>query len=341
MRMRSWQGRRCIQHGLKLGIGIIQFLRKDWRLVVGGRGGGAVDGRVGGLSADATLDGGDCVLVVEAGPDLVCGGLSEGAVVLGELAELLALVLVLALVDGHQQLLDTLDGGLHLPVGLRRDQHVQLVVVLVLPRAPAVLGRPAAPDGDLGPRGRLQLLLRLPPRPDDDPDEVVVRVLPEGDVHLGAAPQLHGLEVRRRLEPGAHLPGVVHGVLPLPLQQRPLAALPRVVPLPVPVVRGRRGRRPLRPPFLAPQRLLSGQDRAQLLQPRPHRQRVCHLGRELAFHPLREPSVSPSDCRPLFRVLRLQVPTTRRSPPPASLGRGQLSVHQIHSERVFVGCFNR
>ena len=132
---------------------------------------------------------------------------SKRPVDLRELLELPLLVLVVVLVHGHQELLDHLRRGVHLALGVPRDQHVHGLVVHRVVRLVRVgaagLRGPAAANRDVGVGLLLHLLLRVPARADDEAEKVVPRVL--RDRYEDLASFLRGLEVRGRGEPGANL----------------------------------------------------------------------------------------------------------------------------------------
>mmetsp|Transcript_35872 Transcript_35872/g.67641 ORF Transcript_35872/g.67641 Transcript_35872/m.67641 type:complete len:623 (-) Transcript_35872:404-2272(-) len=152
--------------------------------------------------------------------------IAQSAVDGRQLAQLGALVLVVLLVYGHQQVLHHLPRRVHVLIAVALDQYVQVVVLAVVPPRVthrALLHRPPPADGDLGVGLPLHALLRVATWPDDEPEKVVPRVLLGWDVQLALL--LLRAVVRGRAVGGALLNQLLDGCTACFLQRLPHAHL--------------------------------------------------------------------------------------------------------------------
>ncbi len=144
----------------------------------------------------------------------------QRAVDLCKLPELESLVLIAPFLDRNEQLLDHLGGLADLLVGVACDQDVEVVVIIgeatrAFLASFTVLCGPFASDGNLGASLLLHLLLRQTPRPNNETNKIVVRILLDGDVNLLGLLEGNWLKVCRRTEGWVDLLRFVHEHLSL------------------------------------------------------------------------------------------------------------------------------
>ncbi len=172
----------------------------------------------------------------------------------GQFPQLRLLVHILIIVNDHEHILNHLGGGIDRRLVLTGDDDVEGLMIalhdLPIPPPPRpLLHRPLAANGNLAPRLILHFLLRLPPRPDDQPYEIVRRVLLDGNVDLTRSlprKQRRGDGLREVIAAGGaggELEDGLEGVLPQEGVSLPPPDGAGVFALAVRTVDGRRGGR--------------------------------------------------------------------------------------------------
>mmetsp|Transcript_38863 Transcript_38863/g.64685 ORF Transcript_38863/g.64685 Transcript_38863/m.64685 type:complete len:213 (+) Transcript_38863:495-1133(+) len=192
------------------------------------------------LVADLAKDVHGALLVLELTAH--AGVVAQSAVDFSETTQLVALVFVLALLEGREELFDEVGSLVQGLVSVCCDEDVQLFVLgvdgaLAVTPSLAFLDRALSTDGDLGARLLLHLLLGEASGADDQTDKVVVGELLDGDEDLLGLPEHDRTVVDGRTKDGGDQEGLLHQQVSFSLKSFPLSHLSRVGSLSLAIVR--------------------------------------------------------------------------------------------------------